>query len=428
MLARDRAAAAANRRAGALTLLERKRLELARALATEPRAAAARRDRRRPDRGRVPRWSRPIRGIHARGHHDHLDRARVHALLAVVDRLVVLDFGRRSPRAARGGDGLARRCARSIWASRSCSAAARDPRAHRLLRRLPGAVRRSTFASDEGETVAVIGANGAGKSTFLQSDRRACCRSRRDQIVFDGRPIGGAAGGRHRRRGHRHGAGGAALFPSLTVEENLLIGAYARRAAGRGRWSASTGCFPCSRSAAAAPATALSGGQQQMVAIGRALMSNPRVLLCDEISLGLAPIVIRDIYAALPRIKARAAPRGDRRAGHRPGARGRPTASTASRKAASPWPAARRADPRARSTPPISGRRHDDLARHAGPRRPARRALCLVCGGSRPGVRRDAARQSRPWRPDRAGRVSDARADVRARARPLPGGRCLPLH
>ena len=93
---------------------------------------------------------------------------------------------------------------------------------------------------------------------------------------------------------------GRRLFPSLSVEENLLIGAYGRRSDGPWDLAAIYGLFPALRERRTAPGTTLSGGQQQMVAIGRGLMSNPRVLLCDEISLGLAPIVIRDIYAALP--------------------------------------------------------------------------------------------------------------------------------
>jgi branched-chain amino acid transport system ATP-binding protein len=96
---------------------------------------------------------------------------------------------------------------------------------------------------------------------------------------------------------------GRRLFPSLTVEENLLIGGQLRRP---GPWSLARiyELFPMLAERRHAPSTALSGGQQQMCAIGRALMSNPRLLLCDEISLGLAPIVIRDIYARLPAIVA----------------------------------------------------------------------------------------------------------------------------
>jgi branched-chain amino acid transport system ATP-binding protein len=96
---------------------------------------------------------------------------------------------------------------------------------------------------------------------------------------------------------------GRRLFPSLSVEENLRIGAHARK--GNGFWSLERlyDLFPILKERRNHPGTALSGGQQQMVAIGRALMSNPTVLLCDELSLGLAPVVIREIYAAFPTIR-----------------------------------------------------------------------------------------------------------------------------
>ncbi len=154
-----------------------------------------------------------------------------------------------------------------------------------------------------GETVAIIGANGAGKSTFLKAVT-GLLPARREAIRFAGEAIGGLAAPEVMRRGIAMVPEGRKLFPSLTVEENLLIGGWGRT--GSGRWSLDSlyGLFPVLKERRRSPGTALSGGQQQMVAIGRALISNPKLLLCDEISLGLAPVVIRDIYAALPAIKA----------------------------------------------------------------------------------------------------------------------------
>jgi branched-chain amino acid transport system ATP-binding protein len=154
----------------------------------------------------------------------------------------------------------------------------------------------------EGEVVAVIGANGAGKSTLLKCIAGAM-PARRDAIVFAGVPIGDRPAHEVVARGIALVPEGRRLFPSLTVEENLKVGGQLGRP---GPWTLQRvyDLFPILAERARQPSTSLSGGQQQMVAIGRALMSNPRLLLCDEVSLGLAPIVIRDIYARLPAIVA----------------------------------------------------------------------------------------------------------------------------
>lgn len=156
---------------------------------------------------------------------------------------------------------------------------------------------------DAGETVAIIGANGAGKTTLMRAIT-AIARVTAGRIELDGTEITRLAAPDVLMTGIAMVPEGRKLFPSLTVEENLLIGAHARKVTGPWTLEAIYDLFPILRERRKSPGTALSGGQQQMVAIGRALMSNPRVLLCDEISLGLAPVVIRDIYAAMPKIKA----------------------------------------------------------------------------------------------------------------------------
>jgi branched-chain amino acid transport system ATP-binding protein len=153
-----------------------------------------------------------------------------------------------------------------------------------------------------GELVAIIGANGAGKSTFLKC-LTGLIKTRLESIVWKGQAIGGIAPGVIVRSGLTMVPEGRRLFPSLTVEENLLMGANADR---QGPWNLARiyKLFPILQEKKSLPSTSLSGGQQQMVAIGRALMSNPEVLLCDELSLGLAPIVIKEIYSAMPEITA----------------------------------------------------------------------------------------------------------------------------
>jgi len=156
---------------------------------------------------------------------------------------------------------------------------------------------------DAGETIAVIGANGAGKSTLMRSIAGVIA-NRPEMILHHGEPVGALGAPDIVRRGIALVPEGRKLFPSLTVEENLQIGNYGRREAGPWTLESIYSLFPILKERRRNPATALSGGQQQMVAIGRALMSNPEILLCDELSLGLAPVVIKDIYAAFSRIRA----------------------------------------------------------------------------------------------------------------------------
>jgi branched-chain amino acid transport system ATP-binding protein len=154
---------------------------------------------------------------------------------------------------------------------------------------------------DTCEVVALIGANGAGKSTFLKTITGMLAPST-GEIRLDGERIDRVEAADIVARGIAMVPEGRRLFPSLSVEENLQMGALSRRS---GTWNLERvyALFPILKEKRTHPSTSLSGGQQQMVAIGRALMSNPRILLCDEISLGLAPVVIREIYAALPSLQ-----------------------------------------------------------------------------------------------------------------------------
>src|ERR1700719_1080583 len=154
-----------------------------------------------------------------------------------------------------------------------------------------------------GECVAIIGANGAAKSPLMLSIT-GVIRNKPGMVLHRGQPIGALSSADVMKRGVAMVPEGRRLFPSLTVEENLLVGGQARKAPGPWNLASVYDLFPILRERRNSSVVALSGGQQQMVAIGRALMSNPELLLCDEISLGLAPVVIRELYAQLQRITA----------------------------------------------------------------------------------------------------------------------------
>ncbi|MFL5047560.1 MAG: ABC transporter ATP-binding protein, partial [Xanthobacteraceae bacterium] len=152
-----------------------------------------------------------------------------------------------------------------------------------------------------GQVVAVIGANGAGKSTLLQSIA-GLLPARRDAIVFAGEPIGDVPAHARVARGIALVPEGRRLFPSLTVEENLVIGGQLGRP---GPWTLARvyELFPVLRERREVPSTSLSGGQQQMVAIGRALMANPSLVLMDEPSEGLAPKLVQRVEEIMRRLR-----------------------------------------------------------------------------------------------------------------------------
>jgi branched-chain amino acid transport system ATP-binding protein len=151
---------------------------------------------------------------------------------------------------------------------------------------------------EEGEIFACIGANGAGKSTMLRTVA-GVLRPRRGKIVFDGDPIDHMPAYKRVELGISVVPEGRRVFPSLTVHENLLMGGYSRR---KGPWSTDAvyELFPLLQPLKKRQASGLSGGEQQALAIGRALMANPRLILMDEVSLGLAPVIIKSIYEVFP--------------------------------------------------------------------------------------------------------------------------------
>ncbi|MGY4478329.1 ABC transporter ATP-binding protein [Bradyrhizobium sp. USDA 3364] len=157
------------------------------------------------------------------------------------------------------------------------------------------------FTVADGEAVALVGANGAGKSTFLKA-LVGLNEERRGAVQFDGIDISQMPAEQVSRLGLIMVPEGRLLFDSLTVEENLLMGTVNRR---KGSWTLRRvfDLFPILEERRRMFPGQLSGGQQQMAAIGRALMSNPRLLLCDEISLGLAPVVVEQIYRSFADIR-----------------------------------------------------------------------------------------------------------------------------
>ena len=170
------------------------------------------------------------------------------------------------------------------------------------------ALRSVSLEVQNGELVALIGSNGAGKTTLLNTISGALA-SKAGEIIFDGRPIQRLEAEQVVRLGISHVPERRQVFASLTVEENLMLGAYTRYGKGRqaeiaGDLERMYGLFPILRERKHQLAGTFSGGQQQMLAVARGLMSRPRLLLLDEPSLGLAPLVVQEIFRAIGELRS----------------------------------------------------------------------------------------------------------------------------
>ena len=165
------------------------------------------------------------------------------------------------------------------------------------------AIRGVSFDVKPGQIVSILGANGAGKTTVLKSVCGAM-DPQKGSVAFAGHPITGREPDWVARNGIAHVPEGREIFPFMTVKGNLLMGAYARRDKDGIERDIEMvyGYFPILRERAASAAGYLSGGQQQMLAIGRGLMARPKLMLLDEPSLGLSPLLTKEIFAIIRRL------------------------------------------------------------------------------------------------------------------------------
>ncbi|HSM98781.1 MAG TPA: ABC transporter ATP-binding protein [Gallionella sp.] len=167
----------------------------------------------------------------------------------------------------------------------------------------------TTLQVEQGKVVALIGANGAGKTTTMRAIS-GMIRPTRGRVLLNGKPVQGMGAAGIARLGLAHAPEGRKVFGPLSVEDNLMLGGYNHLPMFFGfRSKAAPGLervyelFPRLRERSRQAAGTLSGGEQQMLAIGRALMANPKVILLDEPSMGLAPVIVQEVFSTIRRLK-----------------------------------------------------------------------------------------------------------------------------
>jgi branched-chain amino acid transport system ATP-binding protein len=318
--------------AGGLTLLRRKRLELARAMALRPRLIML----DEIGAGLVEAETRELIGLIRELREECGSMLLIEHVMDVItaccDRTAVLDFGKLIALGPTR-EVLADPTVAAVYLGTAAAAhqdapkppVTVDERTVRSLVQLTGstdgepllavddltvhygglrALRGLSLTIAHGETVALLGANGAGKTTFARAVAGALPLTA-GRIRFDGRDITGLRPDRVTALGLAQCLEGRRIFGSLSVEDNLILGAGpAPAAVRRERLDAAYRIFPVLAERRRTSGTALSGGQQQMLAIARALMSAPKLLVLDEVSLGLAPIAVDRLYEALAAIQA----------------------------------------------------------------------------------------------------------------------------
>jgi branched-chain amino acid transport system ATP-binding protein len=307
----------AERPAGSLTLLDLKRLEVARALSLQPQLLLLDEIAAGLVGEELDAVIELLRSLRSEDQAlivvEHVERV----VAEIVERVVVLDWGKV---VAEGtpAEIAANALVQQIYlgsrqerqaAARSAGAAGESGPALLRLENVSASYGAATVLRDVdieiggGQIVAVLGANGAGKTTLARSIS-GLNRARTGRVIFDGDDVTGLQAHERARRGIAHCQEGRRLFAELTVAENLLLGAQTAEArdaeADTLRWLDEL--FPILAERRDQLAGTLSGGQQQMLAIARALVARPKLLLCDEVSLGLSPKATDDVYEALERV------------------------------------------------------------------------------------------------------------------------------